>query len=502
MRLRWRAAEGLTVKVVFIIDRRQDWPFELPGSRVVTAREYLADSATGTSAEEQVVNLCRSDRYQGRGYYVSLLGEARGHRPLPDVKTIEDLKSEEQVHTIAAALAELVEETLHHDASDRFELDTYFGRDPADLHQPLAQQLFATVKAPLLRAHFRRDDGRWSLDKVAAIGVADVPAQHRAILLEAARAFVASSERPGAARAGGGKSKVAVLWDREEKHKPSNEEAVHRFLAAAPSVGLEAEVVGPDALERLAEYDGLLIRAGTDVAGYTYEFARRAETLGMPVVDDPDSILKCTNKVYLRELMSRHRIPEPKTMVVHRDNLDQVVPTLGLPCVLKLPDSGFGLDVLKIEAEDQLESQASRFFAISELLIAQEWLPTGFDWRVGVFDRRPLFVCKYFMAPGHWKVNEVQRGQELVEGETVALAVGEAPEIVVSTAVRAANLIGRGLYGVDLKEVDDRCYLIEVNDNPNVDAGNEDQVLGSALYREIMGVYARRIGERRRIEGR
>jgi len=38
MRLRWRAAEGLTVKVVFIIDRRQDWPFELPGSRVVTAR--------------------------------------------------------------------------------------------------------------------------------------------------------------------------------------------------------------------------------------------------------------------------------------------------------------------------------------------------------------------------------------------------------------------------------------------------------------------------------
>jgi len=67
--------------------------------------------------------------------------------------------------------------------------------------------------------------------------------------------------------------------------------------------------------------------------------------------------------------------------------------------------------------------------------------------------------------------------------------------------VRAANLIGRGLYGVDLKEDDYRCYLIDDNYNPNVDAGNEDQVLGSALYREIMGVYARRIGERRRIEG-
>jgi len=175
------------------------------------------------------------------------------------------------------------------------------------------------------------------------------------------------------------------------------------------------------------------------------------------------------------------------------------VPTLGLPCVLKLPDSGFGLDVLRIESEEQLESHAQRFFATSELLIAQEWLPTGFDWRVGVYDRRPLFVCKYFMAPGHWKVNRIEPGAATVEGETVAVSVGEAPETVVATAVRAANLIGRSLYGVDLKQVGDRCYLIEVNDNPNVDAGNEDQVLGSALYREVMGVYARRIAERRAV---
>ena len=106
------------------------------------------------------------------------------------------------------------------------------------------------------------------------------------------------------------------------------------------------------------------------------------------------------------------------------------------------------------------------------------------------------------MAPGHWKIIQTETGEGAVEGETVAVAVGEAPEVVVDTAVRAANLIGRGLYGVDLKQVGDRCVLIEVNDNPNIDAGNEDQVLGSALYREVMGVYARRIAERRVVEGR
>jgi glutathione synthase/RimK-type ligase-like ATP-grasp enzyme len=173
------------------------------------------------------------------------------------------------------------------------------------------------------------------------------------------------------------------------------------------------------------------------------------------------------------------------------------VPALGLPCVLKLPDSGFGLDVVKIESEDALRQESERFFRTSELIVAQEWLPTGFDWRVGVYDRRPLYVAKYFMAPGHWKITELAEGQGMIEGKTEAMSIGEAPEQVINVAVRAAGLIGRGLYGVDLKQVDDRVYLIEVNCNPNIDAGNEDQVLGDALYREILGVFARRIAERR-----
>jgi glutathione synthase/RimK-type ligase-like ATP-grasp enzyme len=180
---------------------------------------------------------------------------------------------------------------------------------------------------------------------------------------------------------------------------------------------------------------------------------------------------------------------------VHRGNVDEIIPTLGLPCVLKLPDSGFGVDVVKIESEESVRKEAQRFFNQSELLIAQEWLPSDFDWRVGVYDRRPLFVAKYFMAPGHWKIIKIAREQQPVEGKTVAMSIGEAPEQVINTAVRAANLIGRGLYGADLKQVEDRVYLIEVNINPNIDAGNEDQVLGEALYREVLGVFARRIAE-------
>ena len=175
------------------------------------------------------------------------------------------------------------------------------------------------------------------------------------------------------------------------------------------------------------------------------------------VMDDPDSILKCTNKVYLHELMTRHHIPTPKTIMVHRENLDQVVPSLGLPCILKQPDSGFGLGVVKIETEQQLVARAIPLLDRSELLIAQQWLPTEFDWRVAVLDRRALFVCKYFMAPGHWQV--IKRDlRPASKGERPALSIGEAPELVVNTAVKAANLIGSGFYGVDLKQIGEQCY--------------------------------------------
>lgn len=487
------------MKVLFVVDRTQQWPFEIAGAGVATARAYLTDPAYGSAIQPQVVNLCRADRYQGRGYYVSLLAEARGHRPLPDVKTMEDLQVEAQMKMLASRLDELAATSIQHDATDRFEIDAYFGRDPAQLHAELARQLFAIVEAPLIRAHFKRGNGAWKLDQVAAIAASEIPPQHRAFLVTVATEFVAgdSAIRPEGVR--GETPRIAILRDPGEEDRPSNDEALRQFVAAAPVVGLAAEIIGPEDIERLPEFDGLFIRASTNVGHYTYEFSRRAESLGLVVIDDPDSILKCTNKVYLNELMQRHKIPTPKTMMLHRGNLDQVVPTLGLPCIVKQPDGGFGLGVVKIESEEQLASEAHRLLAASELLVAQEWLPTEFDWRVCVFDRRPLFVCKYFMAPGHWQIIKHDEGGS-AEGDTLALSVGEAPEGVVGTAVRAANLIGAGLYGVDLKQVGEQCYLIEINDNPNVDAGNEDQVLKDALYREIMGVFARRIAQKRRPE--
>ena len=91
------------MRTVLVTDHKEEW-FDLPDAPILTARGYLAESESAREGSVRVLNLCRTGRYQGRGYYVSLLAEARGQRPLPDVKTVEDLKSEARVRSLAAQL--------------------------------------------------------------------------------------------------------------------------------------------------------------------------------------------------------------------------------------------------------------------------------------------------------------------------------------------------------------------------------------------------------------
>lgn len=83
-----------------------------------------------------------------------------------------------------------------------------------------------------------------------------------------------------------------------------------------------------------------------------------------------------------------------------------------------------------------------------------------------------------------------------VEGKTEALSVGEAPDRIVKMALRGAKLIGDGFYGEDIRQSGKRCYVIEINHN--VAAGNEERGLNDAPGRQVMGMFLKCIGERKR----
>jgi glutathione synthase/RimK-type ligase-like ATP-grasp enzyme len=201
--------------------------------------------------------------------------------------------------------------------------------------------------------------------------------------------------------------------------------------------------------------------------------------------------------VYLHELLARHRIAMPDSTVITRDRLRAISRELAFPCVLKQPDSAFSQGVVKVDDADAFMRKGDELLARSELIIAQAFLPTTFDWRVGIFERKPLYVCRYYMAHEHWQIVRRDEDGKMVEGESETLSVEDAPPHVVRLAVRAANLIGNGLYGVDLKQSGRRCYVIEVNDNPSIDAGVEDLVLKDELYHTIMAGIMRQVEKRK-----
>ena len=482
------------VHILIVVNNPANWPLKIPGVEVVAARAYLTDPKYSTLRGSKVYNLCRSYRYQSLGYYVSLLAAARGHRPMPNVTAIQDLQSQTMTRFIVDDLDALIQKSLSPIRADTFVLSIYFGRNLAKRYDRLCLHLFNLFQAPLLQARFVRRD-TWQLQRIVPIPASEIPETHRPFVAETAMEYFAG-RRPRVRKRKAPRYDLAILRDPEETLPPSDMPAIRRFAKAAEGLGLHTEIIGRDDYARLAEFDALFIRTTTYVNGYSYRFARRAANEELVVIDDPQSILTCTNKVYLAELLQRHGIPIPRTLAVHRDNVTAIGRELGLPCVLKEPDGSFSQGVVKVEREADLVARAERFLEKSELLIAQEFMPTPFDWRVGIFDRQPLYVCKYYMAARHWQILKRDSGGRQHYGKAETLPVEMAPKQVVRTALRAANLIGDGLYGVDLKQVGRQCYVIEVNDNPNIDAGVEDAVLGDALYQRIMTVFLTRLERR------
>lgn len=483
---------------LIVVNDPSDWPLDIEGIELVSARDYLTQAAFANLRSAKVYNLCRYYRYQSTGYYVSLLAAARGHKPLPDITTIQDFKSQTIIRIVSDEADQHIQKSLSHIRSKDFVLSVYFGHNVAKQHDHLSQHLFRQFQAPFFRAFFVYNDknAKWFLQNINPIPTSEIPPEHRDFVVQVAHEYF-SGRRRVVKRRPQNRYDLAILQDVNDPEPPSDSRALQHFAQAASSLGIDTEFIDRNDYGRLAEFDALFIRETTSVNHHTYRFARRAVAKKMVVVDDPESILKCTNKVFQAEVLARNRILIPKTVIVHKDNSKTVVEQLGLPCVLKQPDSSFSQGVVKVETDEELEVQVAKLLSKSDLIIAQEFLPTSFDWRVGIFDRQPLFVCKYFMAKKHWQIiKRDESGVKTVDGNFQALPIEHAPVQLIRTALKAANLIGDGLYGVDIKEIGKKFYVIEINDNPNIDVGVEDAILREELYSRIMRVFLRRIEHR------
>jgi glutathione synthase/RimK-type ligase-like ATP-grasp enzyme len=486
------------MKKIIVVREPKEWNLGVKGFEVVSSKDYLTHPRFAAMRNVRVFNLARSYSYQSRGYYVSLLAEARGQKVIPSAKTILDLKSPSIVKVLSRDLEEVIQTSLAHKQQDKHEFifSIYFGRNVNRKYDRLAHELYKVFQSPLLRARFvKTESGKWELRSIRPIPYNDIPEEHLNYVKRYAAEYFAKKRYDGA-REDRSQYDLAILVNPEDKASPSNKRAIVKFRQAAEHLGFAVDIIGPDDIDRIAEYDALFIRENTHVNDHTYRMARKAQSEGLAVMDAPDAILKCNNKVYLAERMEAAEVPGPRTMIVHSENRDQVAREFGLPVVLKLPDSTFSRGVVKARTPEELEERLDEILKESDLAIAQEYMPSDFDWRIGVLDGKPLYACKYFMARGHWQIynwgSDTKKGQE---GDFATMPVAEAPAFIVEAALKAVHAIvgDHGLFGVDVKEFEGKPYVIEVNECPNIDHGVEDVTLGDELYRAIIGSLKRSI---------
>lgn len=480
-----------------VVDSVSKTPERFQKLPIITSSAYLS-AEYAEKRRLKVINLCAHKRSLSTSYYVSLLAEARGHRALPEARTLHQLESKLLVRDAIRELNDMINLSFRRLATNRFTLSVYFGKNLAKSYDRLAKRLYALFPCPLVQYHFQKKEGRWRLKEIEQLGLHQVPDDHHEFIEEELSAMLRKRWR----RDHPSKSyryELAILVNDQEPNSPSDEQALAKFCKAAQQLDIRAEIISPRDLPRLMEFDALFIRETTKLDNHTMRFSLKAERSGMVVIDDPESIRRCCNKVYLSELLRTHDLPTPNSTLLTRKNLKDVSQTFSFPLVVKIPDGSFSIGVHKVKSEEELNALCKDLFQTSSILIAQEFVPTEFDWRIGIIDGRPLYACRYYMSKGHWQIyNHAAKGDDTT-GISNGVPIDQVPKVVLDTALKAANLIGNGFYGVDMKQSGDQALVIEVNDNPSIDAGIEDEMIGDELYLAVMNTFLKRLDAKREL---
>ena len=465
------------------------------GLEVISFETYLRDYPKLDEPKIRVVNLCDTDKYLSKGYYCSLLAESRNHQVIPSVRTINEMRGEPRTFSGQNVGLSKKEQTLLSARDVTQSCVVYMGIAEEQALQKIAARVFRLYPAPVLQIEVDSENGKIIARRQS---FNDLPEAQQHEFLD--RLHISNSYFRKGTRSKAYRWEMAILVNDQEVVPPSNKRAIAKFEKAASKLGIRAIAVTADELLDVNRFDALFIRETTAIDHYTYRIACEAEASDLVVMDDPTSILRCCNKVFLHDAFNYQNIPSLQTRIIDDcfdATLDKLESCFAYPMVLKMPEGSFSQGVFKVENRLELKARLQQLLQDSALALVQEYLYTEYDWRIGVLNGRPLYACQYFMAPRHWQIYNHCSKRNFSGGfETVATY--EVPKAVLGAALRACKVVGNGLYGVDIKFSDGKAYVIEVNDNPNIDHTIEDAWLGEELYMQVMSEFHRRLEVRGR----
>jgi len=272
-------------------------------------------------------------------------------------------------------------------------------------------------------------------------------------------------------------SRLGIFVDRKTLASSEQLTALIHCRDVAETMGHSVDFIFPVDISKIPRMDALFIRARTDPMNVTYVAAQMAAFHGIPVIDDPADIRICSDKVNMYSRLMKQDVAIPKTVFLSKNDLseervERLFDELGTPIIVKEPSTSFSLRVEKVNDLRGFFQVARRFIRLSDWIVAQQFIESRYDWRVGILDGELLYACKYTIPSVTFKIQASVNGHIVYCG-VESVPENEIPHHVVTLGIEAANAIGHGLYGVDIKNNNGDACVIEVNDNPSLESGED-----------------------------
>lgn len=216
--------------------------------------------------------------------------------------------------------------------------------------------------------------------------------------------------------------------------------------------------------KQLTDYDAVLPRIGASITYFGTAVVRQFQEMDIFCANTAHGIMNSRDKLRSLQLLSRHHVGIPKTNYVRdkRDVLPAIERVGGAPVIIKLIEGTQGIGVLLAETTQAAESIIELLQSQKQNVLVQKFVAEskGKDIRAFVVGNQVVAAMRR-VAQGQEFRSNVHRG-----GVTEAV---ELDDNYKETAIRAAQIMGLQVAGVDMLESADGPQVMEVNSSPGLE---------------------------------
>lgn len=230
---------------------------------------------------------------------------------------------------------------------------------------------------------------------------------------------------------------------------------------------LDVERENPDlfyAGRHLAHYDAVIPRIGASITFYGLAVLRQFEQMGVSTVNSAVGIARSRDKLHAMQILSRHDIGLPETAFVRRreDVLDAIDRVGGAPVIIKLLEGTQGVGVILADTAKVAQAIIETLQSTRQNVLIQKFVKEskGRDLRAFVVGDRVVAAMRR-QAQGDEFRSNVHRG-----GQATMISLDDE---YADQAVKAAQILGLRVAGVDMLEGVDGPKIMEVNSSPGLE---------------------------------